>query len=286
MSVVQKRETATVPPFGAGQRLDRATFHALYETMPPDATAELIGGAVHMPPPAGPEHGDNNAPVAFWLTIYEAATPGVRVSINTSTALDDLGEPQPDVSLRILQEFGGQSRFDRRYIDGAPKHRPAAEGRLVGRFQRHADVPVPAQEQRHFRQGVSNGQVLEVDLRGGPSRVGGEGQRLRRRQIVRLVVEVLPFAAGTQPAKFATRPAGTFAALTSSTSTRRDLHASRSARGKSATANCPPALPLTPLPGGMKNCRQPGLFMVRRGTCALCCSRIRKNSGVTRVHGL
>ncbi len=74
-----------------------------------------------MPPPAGPGHGDNNAPVAHWLTLYEAATPGVRVSINTSTALDDLGEPQPDVSLRILQEFGGQSRFDPRYIDGAPE---------------------------------------------------------------------------------------------------------------------------------------------------------------------
>src|ERR1700680_1252838 len=35
----------------------------------------------------------------------------------------------------------------------------------------------------------------------------------------------------------------------------------------------------------MSRCK-PGLFMVRGGTRALCCSRIRKNSGVTRVHGL
>ncbi len=121
MSTVERNKTPVIPRLVAGERLDRTTFHDRYEAMPPDLTAELIGGVVHMPPPAGPEHGDNNAPVAFWLTIYEAATPGVRVSINTSTALDDRGEPQPDVSLRILPEFGGQSRFDRRYIDGAPE---------------------------------------------------------------------------------------------------------------------------------------------------------------------
>src|SRR5690242_3822508 len=120
MRTVEPAETEVVQRLLAGEHLDRITFHDRYEAMPPDVTAELIGGIVHMPPPAGPEHGDNNAPVAFWLTLYEAATPGVRVSINTSTALDDVAEPQPDLSLRVLQEFGGQSRFDRRFIDGAP----------------------------------------------------------------------------------------------------------------------------------------------------------------------
>lgn len=37
-----------------GQRLDQPTFHALYEAMPPGARAELVNGAVLMPPPAGP----------------------------------------------------------------------------------------------------------------------------------------------------------------------------------------------------------------------------------------
>ncbi|HUY34503.1 MAG TPA: hypothetical protein VMV69_17290 [Pirellulales bacterium] len=44
--------------------------------------------------------------------------------------------------------------------------------------------------------------------------------------------------------------------------------------------------PAEVLDGQISQARKPGLFMVRGGTRALCCSRIRKNSGVTRVHGL
>jgi Uma2 family endonuclease len=115
------RETKAKPLLVAGQRLDRATFHDRYEAMPPDTRAELIGGVVHMPSPLGFDHGDDNVPVVVWLAYYAESTPGVRASINASVLLDDLGEPQPDVLLRILPEHGGQVRHERGYIVGAPE---------------------------------------------------------------------------------------------------------------------------------------------------------------------
>ena len=69
-----------------------------------------------------------------------------------------------------------------------PERRPAPEGRLVGRFQRHADISVLAQEQGHFQQSITYSQVLQIDLRGRPGRVGSEGEGFPRRQVVRLVV--------------------------------------------------------------------------------------------------
>jgi hypothetical protein len=35
----------------------------------------------------------------FWLVPYEAATPGVEASDNSTVRLDDLNEPQPDARL-------------------------------------------------------------------------------------------------------------------------------------------------------------------------------------------
>src|SRR5262249_2389194 len=56
-----------------------------------------------------------------WLDLYEIRTPGVEALQNVSTALDELGEPQPDVSLRILPEYGGQSHNAGKIIGGAPE---------------------------------------------------------------------------------------------------------------------------------------------------------------------
>ncbi|MEX2558593.1 MAG: Uma2 family endonuclease, partial [Pirellulales bacterium] len=104
-----------------GQRLDQPAFHALYEQMPPPTRAELIGGVVSMPSPLGSEHGDVSAAVVVWLGHYAASTPGVRATLNTSTVLGPLSEVQPDASLRILEQFGGQTRTDPRYLVGAPE---------------------------------------------------------------------------------------------------------------------------------------------------------------------
>jgi hypothetical protein len=50
-----------LPPLHPGDRLDRATFHARYEAMPPGTRAELVGGMVFMPSPVYQPHGRMHA---------------------------------------------------------------------------------------------------------------------------------------------------------------------------------------------------------------------------------
>jgi Uma2 family endonuclease len=118
MSTIERLNS---PPLEPGQHLDRATFHARYEAMPPETRAELIGGVVYMPSPLSIDHGDFDSLIATWLTLYRRATPGVQAPSNASVLLDDQGEPQPDNLLRIRPEHGGQSRTEGRYIGGAPE---------------------------------------------------------------------------------------------------------------------------------------------------------------------
>ena len=115
------RETMATLPLEAGQRMDRATFHARYEAMPPGIKAELIGGVVYMPSPLKMRHARFDSLAQFWLGSYRHHTPGTDVLGNASTALDDLGEPQPDVQLRILPECGGQSSDFGGIVGGAPE---------------------------------------------------------------------------------------------------------------------------------------------------------------------
>jgi Uma2 family endonuclease len=58
--------------------------------------------------------------------------------------LDDLGEPQPDLQLRILPDYGGQSRDEEEYVGGAPEL--IVE---VARSSRYVDLgPKPADCER------------------------------------------------------------------------------------------------------------------------------------------
>ncbi|MDB5353414.1 MAG: hypothetical protein JWN86_4661 [Planctomycetota bacterium] len=116
-----RREKAPNSPLRAGQRLDRATFHALYETMPAGIKAELIGGVVTMPGPLGRRQGGVDGLVHYWLNHYRFRTPGLEVLGNASAALDDVGEPQPDAQLRILPEYGGQTTNFGKIVGGAPE---------------------------------------------------------------------------------------------------------------------------------------------------------------------
>jgi Uma2 family endonuclease len=118
MSTIERPKS---PPLEAGQRLDRATFHARYEAMPPGTRAELIGGVVYMPSPLGLDHSDSDGSTVYWLKHYQRSTPGVQALSNASLLLDDQAEPQPDVGLRIRPECGGQSRTEGKYIGGAPE---------------------------------------------------------------------------------------------------------------------------------------------------------------------
>lgn len=121
MSTIERAEARTLPPLEEGQRLDRATFHERYEAMPPGTWAELIGGVVYMGSPAGYSHGKNHSAANIWLGHYERYTPGVETLDNASTALDDEGEPQPDLSLRLTPEVGGRTRIEEDLLTGVPE---------------------------------------------------------------------------------------------------------------------------------------------------------------------
>lgn len=105
-----------------GDRMTQAEFHRIYEQMPQDFRAELIGGIVYVSSPLKITHGGNHLPLGSLLFTYEAATPGVESGDNVTVILGDLSEPQSDLYLRILPEFGGQSRTTADdYVRGGPE---------------------------------------------------------------------------------------------------------------------------------------------------------------------
>jgi Uma2 family endonuclease len=115
-----------VPALQTGDRLTRAEFERRYEAMPEATRAELIEGVVYiMPSPvANEEHGVPHFQAIAWLGLYNAFTPGTQGGDNSTLRLDLDNEPQPDAYLRILPEYGGQSRTSndkKRYVVGAPE---------------------------------------------------------------------------------------------------------------------------------------------------------------------
>ncbi len=105
-----------------GDRMRQKEFHRIYEQMPEDFRAELIGGIVYVASPLKWRHGTNHLPLGTLFFTYEGNTPGVESGDNTTILLGEEGEPQPDLYLRILPEFGGQSRTTKdEYVVGAPE---------------------------------------------------------------------------------------------------------------------------------------------------------------------
>ena len=75
-----------------------------------------------MPAALRRSHGRSSGLLILWLGSYEDATPGVEIYDNTTTILGDDSEPQPDVSLIIRPDRGGQMRFtEDDYLEGAPE---------------------------------------------------------------------------------------------------------------------------------------------------------------------
>ena len=111
----------SVPVLRDGDGLSREEFERRYEAMP-DVKAELLDGVVYMSSPVSSGHAEPHLDLAGWLFVYRANTPGVHGADNPTTRLDSRNEPQPDVCLRIGQEFGGQSHIDQDgYVSGAPE---------------------------------------------------------------------------------------------------------------------------------------------------------------------
>jgi Uma2 family endonuclease len=111
-----------VPELHSGDRMTREEFHRVYERMPEDFKAELIGGTVYVASPLKRGHGTVHFPLGTLLFTYQGRTPGVESGDNTTLLLGPDSEPQPDAYLRILSEYGGQSRTTGDdYIEGAPE---------------------------------------------------------------------------------------------------------------------------------------------------------------------
>lgn len=105
-----------------GDRMTREEFHRLYEETPEDFKAELIGGIVYVASPLYPGHGKPHLHLGAVVAAYEARTPGVDASDNTTILLGNEGEPQPDLYVRILPEYGGQSlTAENECVVGAPE---------------------------------------------------------------------------------------------------------------------------------------------------------------------
>jgi Uma2 family endonuclease len=105
-----------------GDRLTQKEFHELYEQMPSDFRAELIGGIVYVSSPVKHPHAENQLPLGTLFTLYEAATPGVRAADNASVFLSNDTEPQPDLHLRLLPDVGGSVEITPDgYLSGPPE---------------------------------------------------------------------------------------------------------------------------------------------------------------------
>lgn len=126
MSILLERRTSpTQKELGFlvnGERMKQSEFHRRYEACPEDERWELIGGIVYKTSPLRLTHSDYDGEIGYILETYRRATPGTQVTHNATTVLGEESEPQPDLGLRILPEYGGQSRTTPDdYLQGAPE---------------------------------------------------------------------------------------------------------------------------------------------------------------------
>ena len=117
-----------LPELYSGDRMTREEFHRIYQQTPENFKAELIGGIVYVASPLKIPHGTSHPYLATAFFLCAGKTPGVEVGDNTTILLGEEGEPQPDLYLRILPDYGGQSKTtideengEDEFVDGAPE---------------------------------------------------------------------------------------------------------------------------------------------------------------------
>jgi Uma2 family endonuclease len=109
------------PPLRDGDQLTSDEFMRRWEAMPDLKHAELIDGTVYMPSPVSSPHSLFHFTLSYWLGAYEAHTPGCQGGMEGTWLMGERNVPQPDTTLRILPEKGGQSRDEGDYTAGAPE---------------------------------------------------------------------------------------------------------------------------------------------------------------------
>jgi Putative restriction endonuclease len=124
-SAARKTSPRDCAELHSGDRMTRAEFHRVYEQTPDKFKAELIGGIVYVSSPLGLDHATGQPALTMVATAYAFRTPGVQVCDNTTIFLGEDEEPQPDLSLRVLPEYGGRSRTIKKkkksYVSGPPE---------------------------------------------------------------------------------------------------------------------------------------------------------------------
>ena len=110
-----------LPPLREGDRLTAVEFLRRWEAMPELKHAELIDGTVFMPSPVSRPHSTVHYSIGGWLWLYQELTPGCDGGSEGTWLMGGNNIPQPDVSLRILPECGGQSHDAGEYGAGAPE---------------------------------------------------------------------------------------------------------------------------------------------------------------------
>jgi hypothetical protein len=117
-----RESNRALPLLVNGDRLNQPEFHRRYEEYPDNTRFELIGGTVYMTSPLRRPHGLYHSRLNVLLAEYSDETPGLETGIEITAILGDESEPQPDLAVRILEEYGGQSRINAdEYIEGAPE---------------------------------------------------------------------------------------------------------------------------------------------------------------------
>jgi len=148
---------SALAPLYSGDRMSQAEFHRRYQAYPEDVKFELIGGIVYMASPLRRSHARRHVQLASLLERYESQTPGVELLDNATTILGEESEPQPDLALRILSTYGGQSlESDQDYVAGPPELivEIAHSTRAIDMHQKRAD---------YQRAGVREYLVLSIE---------------------------------------------------------------------------------------------------------------------------
>jgi Uma2 family endonuclease len=109
------------PVLREGDRLTAREFLRRWEAIPELKNAESIDGIVFMASPVSYGHGSQRSAFNFWLSLFAGATPGCAVCSDTTWVMGPSEVPQPDLAMRILPQFGGQSKDSGHYPAGAPE---------------------------------------------------------------------------------------------------------------------------------------------------------------------
>ena len=113
---------ANIPLLANGDRMPQPEFHRRYQACPEDEKYELVGGIVFMTSPLTLLHSRFDGELGFGLELYRRATPGVEVLHGATAILGEESEPQPDLGLRVLWEYGGRSRETTdHFLEGSPE---------------------------------------------------------------------------------------------------------------------------------------------------------------------